>query len=88
MGGVNDSLIKGKNWIWFLQQMRWDLIEVRIQTDAQKGLLLLDLAYERSLIHELSESFGSFFEFFGVLYQHELIDDLLDIPIHDVLQVV
>ena len=88
VGGIYDGFVEGKNWVGLLQQVGRDLLEIRIQADTQKGFFCFDLFYKSLYFHELSESFGGLLEFFRVLYQHQLIDDLLNVPIHDILQVV
>ena len=48
---VNDCLIEGEDGVGVVEEVVWDFLQIRVESDAEKGFLSEDVVYKLFSIH-------------------------------------
>lgn len=48
---VNDCLVEGEDGVGVVEEVVWDFLQIRVESDAEKGFLSEDVVYKLFSIH-------------------------------------
>lgn len=72
MCSINDGFVESKNRVFFLEQKRWDFIQIYIESNTKKGLFLSDLLRKLLCCHFCCMLIRFFWACFFILLRFQI----------------